>query len=256
MPTSDSRIKRVQSFHELATTPFANGINALCWERTLPGDFAEVVRLLGNSVVSPGADRAPEENEGLITIQPSALSDLLSTSSFSGRSTLNVQLATRAALQVLLEDLQRLREIHRDPVLNLVHAYPRDEDGGPVATDVFSFHADSAPVAADTWLCTYHGPPSEGLRNEDAVRKVDLPATRAALRKIFDGNDDTAFAEFLHENHYDLHYAPLANARPYPFGLGHLWRIACDYPDAPIPPCIHRAPSTKPGDPPRLLLIS
>jgi hypothetical protein len=28
------------------------------------------------------------------------------------------------------------------------------------------------------------------------------------------------------------------------------------YPDSPVLPCIHRAPETCPGDPPRLLLIS
>ena len=27
-------------------------------------------------------------------------------------------------------------------------------------------------------------------------------------------------------------------------------------PGSPVPPCIHRAPETHPGDPPRLLLIS
>jgi hypothetical protein len=198
----------------------------------------------------------------MITIQPSALSDLLSAG-LASRSTLSSQLsiraltaAGRAAVAVLLDDLRLLREIHRDPVLNLIHGYPRDEDGGPVPTDVFSFHADSAPIAADTWLCTYHGPPSEGLRNEDAIRKVDIPEIRAELLKIFGGEDDAAFAEFLHENCYDLHYAALLNAQPYSFGLGDLWRIACDFPDSPVPPCIHRAPMTQPGDPPRLLLIS
>ncbi len=40
------------------------------------------------------------------------------------------------------------------------------------------------------------------------------------------------------------------------FGLGNLWRIAVDYPGSPVPPCIHRAPITRPGRPPRLLLIS
>ena len=36
----------------------------------------------------------------------------------------------------------------------------------------------------------------------------------------------------------------------------HLWRIAVDYPGSPVPPCVHRAPETRPGRPPRLLLIS
>ena len=40
-PTDQRRVRRVQSFHELVTTRFADGVNALCWERTLPGDYAE-----------------------------------------------------------------------------------------------------------------------------------------------------------------------------------------------------------------------
>ncbi len=41
-----SRIKRVHSFNELVSTTFAAGINALCWQRTLPGNFSEVVEQL------------------------------------------------------------------------------------------------------------------------------------------------------------------------------------------------------------------
>jgi hypothetical protein len=120
---------------------------------------------------------------------------------------------------------------------------------------VFSFHADSAPVKAETWLCTYHGPPSEGLRNDEAQRHVDLPVTRAALLQTFGGADDDAFRDYLNEHCFDLHYAPTTNARPFSFGLGHLWRIACEYPESPVPPCIHRAPDTINGQL-RLLLIS
>ena len=64
------------------------------------------------------------------------------------------------------------------------------------------------------------------------------------------------FREYQAENCYDLHYAPLPHARPFSFGRGNLWRIAVDYPGNPVPPCIHRAPTTLPGQPPRLLLIS
>jgi hypothetical protein len=141
-------------------------------------------------------------------------------------------------------------------VLNCIHGYPRDEDPGPVATDVFSFHVDSATVETDTWLCTYHGPPSEGLRNEEAQRRVDVPATRNELLKQFGGDDDEAFRDYLSEYCYDLHYAPAPSARPFSFGQGNLWRIAVAWPGSPVPPCIHRAPITGPGQPPRLLLIS
>lgn len=229
----DARVRRVRSFHELRTTPFADGVNALCWPRPLPGDFAEVVALLGDG---GGEPITTLDEAGLLALDASA--------------------AGRVAIAHLLADLRRLQEHDLDPVLNLIHGYPRDEAPGPVATDVFSFHADRAPIAADTWLCTYHGPASEGLRNEEARRRVDLPETRAALLRDFGGADDDAFRAFLAEHSYDLHYAPLPTARPYAFGRGNLWRIALEYPGSPVPPCIHRAPATSPGQPPRLLLIS
>ena len=231
LPPDYPRIRRVRDFHELVTTPFADGVNALCWERALPGDFGEVVALLG-----AGA--------GIVTLDEARL------------LALTAGVAGRAAIEVLVADLQRLREHALDPVLNCIHGYPRDEEAGPVPTDVFSFHADSAPVAAETWLCTYHGPASEGLRNDEARRRVDIPATRAELLRLFGGEDDADFRQHLSENCYDLHYAPEAGARTFSFGLGHLWRIAVDWPGSAVPPCIHRAPETQPGDPPRLLLIS
>jgi len=223
------RIRRVTSLSELAATPFADGVNALCWPRTLAGDYGEVAAALG-------------QGEGIQTLDAARL------------RALPVSPAGREAVDQMLADLRLMQGLGRDPVLNCIHAYPRDEQPGPVVTDVFSFHADSAPVEADTWLCTYLGAPSEGLRNEDAVRRVELPATRAQLLRLFGGADDEAFRDYLHENCYDLHYAPLPAARPYSFGLGNLWRIAVDWPGNPVPPCVHRAPETVPGAP-RLLLI-
>ncbi len=231
LPPGYARIKVVKSFHELVATPFGGGVNALCWPRTLAGDFGEVVAQLGVS-------------EGIVTLDDARL------------LTLPVSAAGRAAIDILLEDQRLLRDHDRDPVLNCIHGYPRDEEPGPVPTDVFSFHTDSAPVEADTWLCTYHGPASEGLRNDEAQRRVDLRETRAGLLKCFGGEDDADFREYLSENCYDLHYAPVPQARPFSFGLGNLWRIAVDWPGSPVPACIHRAPETAPGQPPRLLLIS
>jgi hypothetical protein len=225
------RIKRVESFHELLTTPFAAGVNALCWERTLPGDFSEVVAQLGVS-------------EGITILDELRL------------RALSVSAAGRAAIDVLLEDQRLLRKHGLDPVLNCVDRYPRDENPGPVSTDVFSFHVDSAPAEIDTWLCTYYGPATEGLRNDEAQRCVDLPATRRELLKLHGGADDDDFRRFLKESCYDLHYAPVPAARPFSFGLGNLWRVAVAYPGSPVPPCIHRAPPTPSGGPPRLLLIS
>ena len=231
LPSDYARIKRVTSFDELVSTPFADGINALCWERTLSGDYGEVVTRLGSG-------------EGIITLDEARL------------LALPVSDKGRAAIDQLLADLRLLRDRNLDPVLNCIHVYPRDEQPGPVPTDVFSFHADSAPVAADTWLCTYHGPASEGLRNEEALRRVDVPATRAELLKLFGGEDNDDFRAYLNESCYDLHYAPTPEARPFSFGLGNLWRIAVEYPESPVPPCVHRAPATRPGETPRLLLIS
>ncbi len=231
LPADYARVRRVGSFHELVTTPFAGGVNALCWQRSLTGDFAEVVGRLG-------------AGEGIVTIDDARL------------LALPVSAAGRAAIAVLREDQRLLRERELDPVLNCIYGYARDEESGDAPTDVYSFHADSAPVAADTWLCTYHGPPSEGLRNEDARRRVDIAETRARLLQRFGGKDDDAFREYLQENCHDLHYAAVPGAQPFSFGVGNLWRIAVDYPDSPVPPCIHRAPATAPGQSPRLLLIS
>jgi hypothetical protein len=230
LSASNNRIQRVQSFHELATTPFAHDINAFCWERRLPGDYGEIVQRLG-------------AGEGIVTLDEARLLGL------------PVSPAGASAVETMLEDLRRLRAVDRDPVLNCIYAYPHDDAAAAVPTDVFSFHADSAPVAADTWLCTYHGAPSEGLRNEDAVRRIDVPETRAQLLAEYGGTDDGDFQEYLKENCYDLHYGPTPHAQPYSFGVGHLWRIAVDYPGSRVPPCIHRAPATVLGQP-RLLLIS
>ncbi len=231
LPADYARIQRVHTFHELVTTPLAHEVNALCWERELPHGFSEVVAALG-------------DGEGIVTLDDACLQALA------------VSAAGRDAIDFMLEDHRRLREHELDPVLNCIHAYPRDDEPGPVVTDVFSFHADSAPIPAATWLCTYHGPPSEGLRNDEAQKRVDIPATRAELLRAYGGADDAEFRHYLNEHCYDLHYAPTAGANPFSFGLGHLWRIAVDYPGSPVPPCIHRAPTTLPGQPPRLLLIS
>ena len=231
LPSDYPRIQRVNNFQELVTTRFANGVNALCWERQLDGDFGEVVARLG-----PG--------EAIVAVDDARL------------LALPVSAAGRAAIATLLADQQMLREHNLDPALNCIHGYPRDETLEPVATDVFSFHADSATVEMDTWLCTYHGPSSEGLRNDEARRRVDAPATRAELRRRFGGKDNEAFRTWLSEYCYDLHYEAIPAAKPFAFGRGDLWRIAVAWPGSPVPPCIHRAPETGPGQPPRLLLIS
>ncbi|MFN2475708.1 MAG: hypothetical protein ABR526_05120 [Chthoniobacterales bacterium] len=231
-PPGHLRIKPVQSFAELMATRFTHPVNALCWRRQLRGDFAEVVQKLG----SAGEEIVTVEEEQLASLELSA--------------------AGQAAIEFVREDLRRLQEVERDPVLNCIHRYPRDEGRAPVRTDVFSWHADSAPIEADTWLCTYYGAPSEGLPNEQAQRRVDIPEIRAELLKFLGTEEDDAeFQATLREHCFDLHYAALADARPYSFGVGNLWRIAVDWPGSAVPPCIHRAPDTIAGELPRLLLI-
>lgn len=225
-----TRIRRVGSFAELLKTPFTGEVNALCWERALPGDFAEVARLLG-----PG--------EGIESIEEGRL------------HALPISPAGREACEQMLADLKLLQAHDLAPLLNCVHDCTWSPEGGVVPTDVLSFHVDSAPIEVDTWLCTYFGAGSEGLLNEEAVRKIDSPPIRAALLKEYDGPDDADFAAWLHEHCFDRHYAPKPDATPYPFGIFNLWRISNEWPGHPVPPCIHRAPLTHVGTP-RLLLIS
>ena len=229
-PSPITQIKIVQSFDQLINTPFGNGINALCWERSLSADFTEVVAALNL-------------REEIITIEDPQLLNL------------SLSEAGQSAVHILLEDQRRLRDLGLSPVLDWIRTYPRDEDSR-VPTDVYSFHADSATVETDTFLCTYHGSPSEGIRNDESIRQIDIPQTRTTLLQEFGGEENPDFHEYLKEACYHLHYAALPQAKPFSFGLGHLWRIAVDYPGCPVPPCIHRAPPNLPNHPPRLLLIS
>lgn len=233
-PADYPRIKVVASFEELASTSFTDGINALCWPRVLPGDFGEVVTQL-------------QAAKGITTIDDERL--------------LSLDLSAQGiiARDLLLEDQQRLRALDLAPVLDCINGYQHEDDepdGDPVPTHVQSFHADSATIQADTWLCTYFGPSSEGLRNDQTRKRIDVLETRAELLRLYGGADDDGFLEFLNEHYYDLHYVAQPGAEVFTFGLHNLWRVAIEYPDCPVPPCVHRAPVTVPGLPPRLLLIS
>ncbi len=220
----------VHGFEALAGHRFEGRVNALCWPRLLDGDFGEVARLLAPS-------------DGLVVVDVTML-DALSLSP-----------AGRRAADLMAEDLARLDAIGRDPVLNCITAYPRDDRGLPIVTDVMSFHVDSAPIEADTWLCTYHGARSEGLDNDLARRRIDDPSCLAALYAASGCDDDATFAAYVRDGSFDLHYEPIEGARPFAYGVGHLWRLAASWPGSAVPPAIHRAPRTAPGDAPRLLLI-
>ena len=187
--------KAVTCLDELVSTPLEGGVNALYWPRTLPGDFGEIVEALG-----PGV--------GIIPVDEACLADLPLSD------------AGRVARDLLLADQQGLRAFDLQPGLDCVHGSVREAPEGLFHTDVHSFHVDTATVPADTYLCTYFGTPSDGLRNDEAVRRADVPETRAELLKLYGGPDDVGFLEYLAENFYDLHYVPRPEARSFSFGLG------------------------------------
>lgn len=228
---SPTQARSVQSFEELTAARFEKGINAFYWPRWLTGDFAEILgKLKGEEDVQM---LSPSQLESLALTQAGAL-----------------------ARQHLLADLERLQSLGCDPQLNAIRHYPRDALARGIATDVYSFHVDSAPCPAETWLCTYHGETSQILAHQNAQQRVKDADTRAHLLRQYGGQDDEAFAEFLAEHSYDLHYTPLAGGQPVSMGLFHLWRIAVQYPGSPVPACIHRAPEDGPNTRMRLLLIA
>lgn len=224
------RIRVVHSFDELMNTRFADGVNALCWKRSLDGDFAQVAGCLSSA-------------KGITHLTQDAI------------NALPVGPAGRVACSIMLEDHRLLTEQGLQPTLDCINGYVQPEEPGPMRTDVCSWHVDSATCEADTYLCTYFGASSEGLLNEDAVRRVDLPETRLELLKAYGGPDDEGFIEWLNDHYFDLHYASQPDAKPYTFGVGHLWRVATLHDGCSVPPCIHRAPDPVPGQK-RLLLIS
>src|SRR4051794_40886871 len=107
LPPDYHRIRLVQNFDELVATPFADGVNALCWPRTLPGDFGEIVSLL-----SVGVGITPLEEARLQRLPVSA--------------------AGRIAVDTLLEDQRMLQDHGLAPELNCIHGYLPIENPGPL----------------------------------------------------------------------------------------------------------------------------
>lgn len=223
-----NQIQYVGSFQDLVSTPFQGDINAICWTRSLSGDFAEIVRKL-----VPKENMCELEVEDLLAL---ALSD-----------------EGKLARDILIQDMKLLETHGASPILNIIKCYEREGGDAFFPTDVYSFHVDRSPVPADTFLCTYYGASSDILANADAEQKVLVPEIREALRKIFDGSAED-FESFLVEHFFDLHYRAKTNAVPINLGVGQLWRLAVDHPESTVLPCIHRAPKEKDGEL-RLLLI-
>ena len=225
---TEQPIPCVTNFEDLVSTSFRGAINAICWRRTLAGDFAEIVNKIAL-------------NENIAVLDEDELRAM--------------QLSEQGQLarEILLLDLKLLTAYGAAPTLNLIRYYDRD-DGCPFfPTDVYSFHVDRSPVPADTFLCTYYGEPSEILPNAEAEQKVLVPEIREELKKIYGGAAE-GFESFLTEHFFDLHYQALPGAQPISLGNGNLWRLAIDHPASPVLPCVHRAPTEQPGQS-RLLLI-
>lgn len=80
-----------------------------------------------------------------------------------------------------------------------------------------------------------------------------IPEIREKLKELHNGSE-AEFENFLKEYYFDLHYQPKPNAQPINLGVGYLWKLAVDYPEQKVLPCIHRAPIENDGEY-RLLLI-
>jgi hypothetical protein len=218
----------VSSFLELVNTPFQGSVNAMCWSRELGGDFAEI------------ANKLKQRDDIAVIDEEELLSLSLSEKGIVARD-------------IVLNDLQLLRDYGAAPTLNLLKCYERDVENPGFPTDVYSWHVDRSPIPTSTFLCTYYGASSDIVPNSQAEKKILVPEIRRELRKLFSGNDDE-FDVFLTENFYDLHYQAKANENIVNLGIGHLWRLAVDHPESKVPPCIHRAPKEKEGES-RLMLI-
>ena len=224
----ENQIREVSSFEALVTTPFKGEINAICWNRTLKGDFAEIVDKF-------------EITENLEEIDLDQLRDL------------QVSEQGNLAREIILNDYQLLKNQGASPSLNIIEYYERDDIFPFFPTDVYSFHVDRSPIPTATFLCTYFGAASELISNAAAKQKVLIPEIRAELRKLFQGKE-ADFDAFLTENFFDLHYEVKDAARITNLGIGNLWRLAVDHPESGCLACIHRAPKEKIGEK-RLLLI-
>lgn len=224
-----SQIQTVKSFQDLMQTSFQEPINAMCWNRKLKGNFAEIV----HKVVC---------GENMCIVHPQDLLEM--------ELTVQGQLAR----SIILNDLKMLEEQGAAPVLNLIRSYERDEDFPFFPTDVYSFHVDRSPVPTETILCTYYGASSDIISNANVTQKILIPEIRAELLKLYEGEEGEGFEDFLSDYFFDLHYEIKPNRQPINLDVGHLWKLAIDHPERKVLPCVHRAPKENTGEP-RLLLI-
>jgi hypothetical protein len=225
---TEHQIHCVTNFQDLIATPFYGAMNAICWTRSLKGDFSEIV----NKIALNGNIAEIDEEE----LRALPLSE-----------------QGQLAREILLQDMKLLKVHGASPILNVIRCYERDEVYPFFPTDVYSFHVDRSPVPTDTFLCTYYGEPSEILPNSEAIQKVLVPEIRDELKGLYHGADE-GFESFLREHFFDLHYQAKPTAQPVSLGIGNLWRLAVDHPESKALPCVHRAPMEKSGQN-RLLMI-
>lgn len=211
-----NNIRTFSTFEELVNSRFKGNTNAFCWQRNLEGDFHEIVTKLNLK-----EDITEVSEKDLLALELSDKGNL--------------------ARETILNDLELLTGFGALTSLNLLKCYERDDEFSFISTDVYSFHVDRSPIAADTFLCTYYGASSDILPNHEAIQKILDPKIRAELRKLHDGTEES-FDTFLQEHFFDLHYQPKPNAKPINLGNGNLWRLAVDHPFQEVLPCIHRAP--------------
>lgn len=226
---SDSnQIEVVSTFSELVNTSFLGALNAVCWYRDLAGDFKEIVSKL-------------QLEQNITEVYPETL--------------LALRLSEKGniAREVILSDLRLLTDFGASPSLNLIKNYQRDNELDFISTDVYSYHVDRSPVAADTFLCTYYGTASDILPNDQVDQKILIPQIREKLKELHEGSE-ADFETFLSEHYFDLHYQPKPSAKAINLGLGHVWKLAVDHPEQEVLPCVHRAPVENDGEY-RLLLI-
>jgi len=225
---AEDQIRCVTNFQDLVSTPYSGVMNAICWTRKLTGDFSEIVKKV-------------ELSGNITVIEPNNLREL--------------QLSEQGQLarDILLNDLKLLEAHGASPILNVINYYERDDSYPFFPTDVYSWHVDRSPIPVDTFLCTYYGASSEILPNSQGIQKILIPEIRDELKKLYYGTEE-GFDSFLSEHFFDLHYQAKPDARPISLGHGHLWRLATDHPESKVPPCLHRAPKEKTGEP-RLMLI-
>lgn len=219
---------QLKNFQDFITATFEGEKNAICWQRTLSGDFEEIVHKV-------------HFEENMITLEEADL--------------MNLELSDEGQLarETLLNDLRLFQEMGASPVLNVIKHYETDDEIPFFPTDVYSYHIDRADLPSDTILCTYYGDSSEIIPNAQAIQKIQLPEIRQKLRELHQGST-AEFEDFLKEHFFDLHYQAHPDATPISLGIGNVWRLAIDHPTQVVHPCIHRAPRETSGKR-RLLLI-